>query len=97
MYGNNNDYSADMRQKELEKMGIDLNLKNIALTYVPSFADTESEANLNRINQSVENTFIIYRNRTIIDKFINLHPTELNFSLLAKALDTNKGDYFGLE
>lgn len=97
VYGNNNDYSADMRQKELEKMGIDLNLKNIALTYVPSFADTESEANLNRINQSVENTFIIYRNRTIIDKFINLHPTELNFSLLAKELDTNKGDYFGLE
>ncbi|MEO8413245.1 MAG: hypothetical protein ABI472_06280 [Ginsengibacter sp.] len=97
VYGNSNDYSKDKRQKELERIGVELNLKNIALTFVPSFSDTESDANLNKINQSVENTFIIYRNRTIIDKFININPTERNFRLLAKVLDTNKGDYFDLD
>jgi protocatechuate 3,4-dioxygenase beta subunit len=97
VYGNKNGYSKNTRQKELEKIGNELNLKNIALTFVPSFADTESEVNLNKINPSVENTFIIYRNRTIINKFINLNPTEKNFRLLAKELDTNKGDYFDLD
>ena len=97
VYGNSTDYSKDKRQKELERIGIELNLKNIALTFVPSFSDTESEASLNKINQNVENTFIIYRNRTIIDKFINLKPTKENFNLLAKELDTNKGNYFDLD
>lgn len=97
VYGSSNSYSKVKRQMELEKIGVELNLKNIALTFVPSFSDSESEANLNKINQSVENTFIIYRNRTIIDKFINLNPSEDNFRLLAKELDTNKGDYFDLD
>lgn len=97
VYGNTIDYSKDKRQNELESIGVELNLKNIALTFVPSFSDTESEASLNRINQNVENTFIIYRNRTIIDKFIDLSPTEQNFRLLAKELDTNKGRYFHLD
>ncbi len=97
VYGNENDYNKDMREKELEKIGNELKLKNIALTYVPSFLDTESEANLNKINPIVENTFIIYRNRTIIDKYINLKPTVENFNLLSKVLDDNKGQYFELE
>lgn len=94
VYGNNRDYSKDKRQQELEKIGVELNLKNIALTFVPSFTDTESEVNLSKIKQDEENTFIIYRNRSIIDKFINLKPTEENFKLLSKTLDTTKGDYF---
>lgn len=97
VYGNDKDYSKSKRQKEMEDIGIELNLKNIALTFVPSFSDTESEANLNKINPAVENTFILYRNRSIIDKFINLKPTEENFKLLAAELDTNKGNYFDLE
>ncbi|MEP7237544.1 MAG: hypothetical protein ABI685_06760 [Ferruginibacter sp.] len=96
VYGNNNNYSKIKRQEELEKIGTELNLKNIALTFVPSFNDTESEANLNKINPEAENTFIIYRNRTIISKFINLKPTADNFQLLEQELDTNKGDYFDL-
>ncbi len=97
VYGNAKAYNKDKRQKELERIGIELNLKNIALTFVPSFADTESEANLNKINPGIENTFIIYRNRTIIDKYINLKPTEENFNLLSKELDLNKGNYFYLD
>lgn len=97
VYGNNKGYSKDTRQKELEKIGNELNLKNIAMTFVPSFSDTDSEVHLSKINPVTENTFIIYRNRTIIGKFINLKPTQENFSLLAKELDTNKGDYFSLD
>ena len=97
VYGNDKYYGKEKRQKELENIGLELNLKNIALTFVPSFADTESDANLNKINPGAQNTFVIYRNRTIIDKFINLKPTEENFKLVAKELDTNKGEYFDLD
>ncbi|CAN5450415.1 hypothetical protein BH11BAC3_BH11BAC3_42120 [soil metagenome] len=76
---------------------MELNLKNIALTFVPSFSDSASDAVLNKINPDVANTFIIYRNSTIIDKFVNINPTPENFSLLAKELDTNKGGYFDLD
>lgn len=97
VYGNERNYNKGRRQKELEAIGTELNLKKIALTFVPSFTDTESEVNLNNINTAATNTFIIYRNRTIIDKYINLKPTEDNFRLILKQLDTNKGDYFDLD
>ncbi len=97
VYGNEIDFSKEKRQKELEHIGLELNLKHLALTFVPSLTDIESEANLNKINTSVENTFVIFRNRTIINKFFNLKPTNINFKLLANELDTNKGDYFDLD
>jgi protocatechuate 3,4-dioxygenase, beta subunit len=96
VYGNEKDYNKDARQKELEKIGAELNLKNVALTFVPSMTDTESEVNLNKINTEVENTFIIYRHRTIIDKFINVKPTVENFNRISNTLDKTKGNYFNL-
>lgn len=97
VYGNENNYSKETRQSELEKIGKELNLKNIALTFVPSMADTESEVNLNKINQTVENTFVIYRHRTIIDKFIDLKPTADNFQKISNTLDKTKSEYFNLQ
>jgi protocatechuate 3,4-dioxygenase, beta subunit len=96
VYGNEKAYNKYARQKELENIGIELNLKNIALTFVPSMTDTESEVNLNKINPAVENTFVIYRHRTIIDKYIDLKPTEENFKTISMTLDKTKGDYFNL-
>lgn len=96
VYGNSNKYNKHARQIELEKIGNELGLQKIALTFVPSFSDTESEVNLNKINASVENTFIIYRHRTIVDKYVNLKPTEQNFKLIAEMLDKTKGNYFDL-
>ncbi len=58
--------------------------------------DTESEVNLNKINPTVENTFIIYKHRTIIEKFIDLKPTEENFRIISGVLDKTKGNYFNL-
>jgi protocatechuate 3,4-dioxygenase, beta subunit len=97
VYGNPTNYNKQARQNELEKIGVELGLQKIALTFVPSFADTESEANLNKINAAAENTFIVYRHRTIIDKFINLKPTTQNFRLISTMLDNTKGNYFDIE
>ena len=97
VYGNENGYSKNTRQAELEKIGNELNLKNVALTFVPSMTDSESEVNLNKINPDVENTFVIYRHRSIINKFINLEPTADNFEKISNTLDKTKGEYFNLQ
>ncbi len=96
VYGNEKKYNKETRQKELENIGIELNLKNIALTFVPSMTDTKSEVNLNKINPVVENTFVIFKHRTIIDKFINFKATSDNFKIISSTLDKTKGDYFNL-
>ncbi|MEO6671671.1 MAG: hypothetical protein ABIN36_19460 [Ferruginibacter sp.] len=96
VYGNERNYDKEDRENELEKIGIDLNLKNIALTFVPSMQDTETEVYLNKINPAVENTFIIFRHRAIIEKYIDLEPTAESFKLISATLDNTKGDYFNL-
>lgn len=96
VYGNEKNYSREKRQKELENLGNELNIMNTALTFVPSFSDMESEVNLNKINPEVENTFVIYRNRAIIDKFLDLKPTKENFNLISQTLDKTRSEYFNL-
>lgn len=96
VYGNDDNYSKETRQKELETLGKELGIVKTALTFVPSFSDTESEANLNKINPEAENTIIIYRYRTIVDKYVNLQPTDENFKLIIQSLNKTKGDYFEL-
>ena len=96
VYGNETNYSKEKREQELEDLGKQLNLQNIALTFVPAFSDKESEANLNKINPKVENTFVIYKYRTIIDKFVDLKPTKENFNMVSQTLDKTKNEYFNL-
>lgn len=96
VYGNKNNYKKEIREKELEKIGTELNLKNVALTFTPSLSDETTEINLNKINPSASNTFIIYKHRVIIDKYTDLKPTEDNFRMLSAVLDQTKGDYFNL-
>ncbi|MBX2938470.1 MAG: hypothetical protein KF880_00190 [Ferruginibacter sp.] len=96
VYGNSIQYSKENRQQLLEALGKELNIQRTALTYVPSFSDTHTEAVLNRINPDVENTFIIYKHRRIVDKYINLKPDKENFERISKALEKTKGEYFYL-
>jgi protocatechuate 3,4-dioxygenase, beta subunit len=96
VYGNEKDYDKDTRQTQLENIGNLLLLKNTALTFVPSMADTESEVNLNKINPIVENTFVIFKHSSIIDKFVNFKATADNFKIISSTLDKTKGDYFNL-
>lgn len=94
VYGNDNKYDPLARNKELERLGSELNLTNIALTYAPSFNDPESEVNLNKVNPTVNNTFIVYRHRSIVDKFVDLKAEDVNFKRIASTLDRTKGDYY---
>lgn len=96
VYGNEINYRKNERQKQLETLGNELRLKKTALTFVPSFSDRSTEANLNKINPSVENTFIIFKHRNIVDKYIDLKPTKESFAMISQALDKTQGEYFDL-
>ena len=96
VYGNENGYQREKREGELARIGEELNLKYLALTFVPSMNDKESDAYLNKINPRVENTFIIYRYRTIIAKLIDLKPSVKNYDKLTTIFNTTKGDFFNL-
>ena len=93
IYGNENNYNKDLRQIKLESIGDELKLKHVALTFVSSFSDKESDIFLNKINAEVDNTFIIYSNRTIVDKYINLEPSQENYKLIKQTLDNTKSKY----
>lgn len=97
VYGNEKEFSVHNRRKELERIGSELNIKNTALTFVPSFSDEETEINLYKINPTVENTFIIYRHRDIIGKFIEFKPSLENFQLMSLTLDNTRSDFFDLK
>ena len=62
---------AQMEEK-LSALGRKLNVANVALTYVPSPSDAASNVALNEINPRTRNTFIVYVNRRVVDKFVNL-------------------------
>ncbi len=94
VYADEKSADKNKRLQQLAAIGDSLQLKHVALTYVPSFDDKETEAYLNKINPAVENTFIIYKNAEIVDKFINQAPTETNFLLLKDVLDKTKGSFF---
>ena len=96
IYGNSYQYNASTRQKELESIGKELNIRHIALTYVPSMQDTGTEVSLNKINPEVENSVIMYNHRNIVDKYISLQPTTENFQMITNALDKNKSKFFYL-
>lgn len=97
VYGNANGYDSQIRRKELEKLGEELKIRQMALCFVPSFSDEETEANLNQLNPLVENTFVIYKHRRIVNKQINLKPSPLNFQLISTILDSTRGDFFNLQ
>lgn len=96
VYGNEKAYDKSDREKELAKLGRKLNLARVALTFVPSFSDSESEINVNKINSDAENTIIIYKRSRVIDKFINLKPNQDNFDLISHRLDQTINEYFDL-
>ncbi len=94
VYGNPHLYDRENRNQELAEIGERLGLLNVALTHVPSFQDQSSEVHRNEISPHVKNTFIIYRQRNIVDKYVNLFPTEENFKKISTVLDATTSPYF---
>ena len=73
-------------KQSLERLGRELNIQRLALTMVPTFGDQASEVYLNQINLRAENTFVLYKDRVIIDKYENLDPTVANYQKLIRKL-----------
>lgn len=94
--GSSEDYDFSSRKKEPEELGEEPGIKKTALTFVPSFDDTESEVYLNKINPDAENTIIVYKHRVIVDRYINLSPVKENFELIRNMLEKTRGEYFEL-
>ena len=67
-------------------------LTQVAVTYVPSPTD-EKSSRLYGINPdpSVKNTVIVYLNRTVFDKFVNLGVDEESLDRLMKSVDRAHG------
>ena len=93
VYGNPKNYSKAKRQKELAQLGAELGLQHVALTFVPSLKDQDSEVALNKINPRAANTFIIYQHRNIVAKFIALAATPANFKLMGITLNQTKSAF----
>ena len=96
VYGKRDGYSKEERIRELEKLGRELHLQKVALTFVPALNDAASEVNLYQINPAAENTFIVYRHRKIVYKHINLKPGPENFQMMSAALDKATSPFFNL-
>ena len=94
--GNKKGYEKTKRMLELEKIGQELSLRNVALTFVPSFSDQKSDVYLNKINPAVENTMILFKNSRIIEKAINLAPTDANFKWISNTLYNSFNEFFYL-
>jgi len=97
VYGNENGYSKDLRAHELSVLGNELKIKQLALCYVPSLSDTTTEVNLNQISMDANNTFVIYKNRRIIGKKINLIASKENFAIISDMLNKTRNEYFYLK
>ncbi len=74
-------------ESKLEKFANSLSIKNMAITYVPSINDKETEMNLNNINPKTKTTIIVYNNRRVFDKFMDFIPTDKNFNLLFNSVE----------
>lgn len=96
VYGNENNYNKNYRKKELELIGKELNIQNIALTYLPSLQDEESEINLNSLNPELYNSFLVYKRRRLIGKFENFKANKENFNEMISLLDNSINEYFKL-
>lgn len=97
VYGDEKNYNKEVRINELTKLGEGLEIKNVALTFVPSLSDQLTEVNLNKVNPEVDNTLIIYKHRSIVDKYIDLKPISENFIMIIEALNKSKGEFFHLK
>lgn len=96
VYGNEKGYSRAARERELEALGRELNLERVALTFVPSLSDRESDVAHNRVDPNVGSAFILYRRSRVIDTAADLKPNEASFAWLTGRLDETVNEYFDL-
>lgn len=86
IYTNPKKLTAEQLETKLSALGQKLNLKKIAVTYVPGADDKKTYTYLNQINPATGNTFIVYNNRKVADKFVNFEFNEQNTALLKSSV-----------
>lgn len=96
VYGNETGHSAQARTLELERLGRELSLVNVALTFVPSLQDQECDIANNRLDPDVRSTMIVYRRSRIVDKLVDAQANQANFDRLKARLDASANEYFDL-
>ncbi len=96
IYSNPEKHDFEKRNTELTELGKELKLEKVALTSVPSFNDKKSDIHLLKINPQATNTFLIYRNRNIIGKFVDSEPNKENFEKLNSLLGNYSNAFFQL-
>lgn len=94
VYGNDKTYDAVETRQQLADLAASLTLKHVAITYVPSFYDKESEVSASKISPDVANTFVLYRNGQIVDRYVDLKAVQENFSLIHQSLDRSKESFW---
>lgn len=86
VYANDAGYDAAKRETELSALGKELNIRHLALTYVPSYADAESEMMLNKLDPVDQQVMVIYKSRVIMGKYGPLAPGEENFTKIRSVI-----------
>lgn len=83
IYMNPNGLKTQELEKRLQEFAKDNELKNVAVLSIPSPHD-EKNAGLYRINpnKDIRNTLIVYKNRRVFDKYLNLDASDKNLALL---------------
>lgn len=79
IYGNEVNYTAEQRERELAQLGKELALQKVALTWVPAFGDKKSEIDFLQIDPELSNTILVYYRSTVIAKYLNLEARDSNF------------------
>lgn len=91
--GDERSYEHRKRERSLASVGAELGLTRVALTFVPSFSDTESDVHLQHIDPHVRNTVILYRRSRIIGSFTDAPASESTFAALRELLDRTADEY----
>ncbi len=87
IYTNPNKLPVKELKRKLGEFASKIAVKNMAITYVPSVVDKETDMHLNKINPKTRTTIIVYHNRTVFDKFVDFSATEKNFNLLFHSVE----------
>lgn len=88
IYSNAKALGKEQTEARLSALGRKLDVQQMALTYVPALDDKASHAALNQINPETRNTFIVYVNRKVAGKFVNLPFDEQSAKRLAAAVES---------
>ncbi len=83
-------------RKQLVQLGQELDIKNVAITTVPSFDHKKSDVFRNKLSLTDKSTLILYKRSIVTGKYLNPEPTEQIFEEIKRTLQEGESPYFFL-